>query len=495
MSMPLRVLFVEDVEEDAELIARELRRGGFAPDWQRVDTAIAMSEVLQAKKWDIIISDYSIPGFGGIAALELLQRSGLSVPFIIVSGAIGEQTAVEAMKAGAQDYFLKGQITRLPVAVERELREATARRKQRASGIALRDMQARFHAFMSNAPMPAWIKDGELRYVYANPAQARFFNASLDEIIGRDDFDLLSSGAAQHAQNNDRSAIEQQQPVATQETVMNGHDRQQILDIIRFPLTGIDDQKLVAGVAIDVTDRVQAQHKLQSANQKLQLLSSRIIEVQEQERGRLARGLHDDVGQSLTALKINLEMAARAHPEVALDSAIDIVASVLSQVRTLSLDLRPPQLDNLGLVAALRWYVEKQAKSAGMEASFEAQPWDVRPHPDIENTCFRIVQEAVTNMLRHAHASKLWVRIGPRDDRIFVNIRDDGRGFNVDQARDNAELGQSSGLLNMEERALLVGGSMHIFSQAERGVEIDVVLPLIPNIFADGAHDDTHTAR
>jgi two-component system sensor histidine kinase UhpB len=490
MSMPLRVLFVEDVEEDAELIARELKRGGFAPDWQRVDSAAAMEEALQIGKWDIIISDYAIPGFGGIAALELLKQSGLAIPFIIVSGAIGEQTAVEAMKAGAHDYFLKGQITRLPVAVERELREATARRKQRAGGIALRDMQARFHAFMSNAPMPAWIKDAELRYVYANPAQANFFNLTLDEIIGRDDFDLLSSGAAQNAQANDRRALQLKLPTGTQETVMNGRNQQQILDIVRFPLTGIDDQSLVAGLAIDVTERVNSQRKLEIAIQKLQLLSSRIIEVQEQERGRLARGLHDDVGQSLTALKINLEMTAKAHPGVMLAPAVEIVAAVLAQVRTLSLDLRPPQLDNLGLVSALRWYVEKQAASAGMEVGFEGQDLPGRPHHDIENTCFRIVQEAVTNMLRHAQATRLSVSIGPGPEpkpgkpRIAVRIRDNGRGFDIDKARENAVMGQSSGLLNMEERALLVGGRLEIFSQPGRGVEINLLLPLTPNVHA-----------
>jgi two-component system sensor histidine kinase UhpB len=485
MSMPLRVLFVEDVEEDAELIARELKRGGFAPDWRRVDSEAMMQSALATDKWDIIISDYSIPGFGGIAALELLKRSGEPVPFIIVSGAIGEETAVEAMKAGAQDYFLKGHITRLPVAVERELREATARRKQRAGGIALRDMQARFHAFMSNAPMPAWIKDNELRYVYANPAQANFFNLTLDEIIGRDDFDLTSSGAARNAQFNDRRALQLKRPTGTQETVMNGRNQPQILDIVRFPLNGIGDQTMVAGLAVDVTERVNSQHKLETAIQKLQLLSSRVIEVQEEERGRLARGLHDDVGQSLTALKINLEMTAKVHPGVELGPAIEIVASILSQVRTLSLDLRPPQLDNLGLVPAIRWYVEKQTASVGMELVFEGQELAERAHPDIENTCFRIVQEAVTNMLRHAHASRLTVRIAASNDNIVLSLRDDGRGFDIEKARESAIMGQSSGLLNMEERALLVGGHLDIFSQPDRGVEINLVLPLTPNAHAE----------
>ncbi|WP_238534029.1 response regulator [Herbaspirillum lusitanum] len=130
MSIPLRVLFVEDMEEDVILMVRELKRGGFEPTWQRVDTEPDMEAALR-DKWDIVISDYSMPMFSAVDALELVKRQNDQIPFIIVSGAIGEQTAVEVMKAGAQDYFLKSAIARLPVAVERELRDALVRRKQR----------------------------------------------------------------------------------------------------------------------------------------------------------------------------------------------------------------------------------------------------------------------------------------------------------------------------------------------------------------------------
>src|SRR5437762_182041 len=123
----IRVLLVEDSENDALLLLRHLQKGGYEPISQRVETAAAMLAALEQQSWDIIISDYVVPGFGGLEALALLQNKGLDLPFIIVSGHIGEEVAVEAMKAGAHDYVMKDNLRRLVPAVERELREAEIR--------------------------------------------------------------------------------------------------------------------------------------------------------------------------------------------------------------------------------------------------------------------------------------------------------------------------------------------------------------------------------
>jgi len=137
MGTPLRVLIVEDSEDDAALLVRELRRGGYDPEFGRVDTAAAMSAALDREAWDIVISDYTMPRFSAPAALSLFQERGLDVPFIIVSGTVGEDTAVAAMKAGAHDYLMKGKLTRLVPAVERELREAEGRRERKRAEVTL----------------------------------------------------------------------------------------------------------------------------------------------------------------------------------------------------------------------------------------------------------------------------------------------------------------------------------------------------------------------
>ena len=144
MAKPLRVLIVEDAPDDAELLLRELRRQGYDPVAERVETRAAMQAALGAGPWDVILSDNSLPQYGAEAALQVLQEVGLDVPFIVVSGSIGEDAAVALMKAGAHDYLFKGNLARLGTAVERELREAEERRKRRQAEEALRRSEEQF---------------------------------------------------------------------------------------------------------------------------------------------------------------------------------------------------------------------------------------------------------------------------------------------------------------------------------------------------------------
>ncbi len=130
-TIPLRVLIIEDSEDDMLLVIHELRRGGYDPVFERVETAEAMAAALGKESWDLVIADYVLPSFSGLDALKLLQKAGLDLPFVLVSGTIGEETAVEAMKAGAHDYIMKHNLKRLVPAVERELKEAKIRRERR----------------------------------------------------------------------------------------------------------------------------------------------------------------------------------------------------------------------------------------------------------------------------------------------------------------------------------------------------------------------------
>jgi DNA-binding NtrC family response regulator len=131
MSERLRVLMVEDSEDDALLVLHELRRGGYKPIHERVDTEAALRAALERQAWDVVLSDFSMPVFNGLAAFEILRQSGLDIPFIFVSGRLGEDTAVEAMRHGAADYVLKHNLARLTPAIRRELREADVRRRRR----------------------------------------------------------------------------------------------------------------------------------------------------------------------------------------------------------------------------------------------------------------------------------------------------------------------------------------------------------------------------
>src|SRR5262249_40936844 len=160
-----------------------------------------------------------------------------------------------------------------------------------------------------------------------------------------------------------------------------------------------------------------------------------LIDAQEAERRRLARELHDEIGQSLTAVKINLqatrpseesgEMAAR------IADSLEIIERTMKQVRDISISLRPSLLDDLGLVAALRWYVDSQAQRAGFVAHFDADPARIELAPELAIACYRVVQEAVTNAARHAAARRVWVELAAGDSDVTVRVRDDGVGFDV----------------------------------------------------------------
>ena len=174
MGEPLRLLLVEDSEDDAALLLRELRRGGYDPHCERVDTAGDMEAALDERTWDLVIADHSMPAFSSSAALELLRGKGfVDVPFIIVSGQIGEDAAVAAMKAGAHDYIMKNNLTRLNSAIERELREAESRRERRRAEEALRVSETRFRLMIEQSPLSIQIFSPDGRTVRVNRAWER----------------------------------------------------------------------------------------------------------------------------------------------------------------------------------------------------------------------------------------------------------------------------------------------------------------------------------
>src|SRR5919107_2768352 len=169
MGVDLKVLLVEDSEDDALLLVRRLRKGGYDPTWERVDTPQDMEAALDEGGWDLVISDHSMPAFSSSAALGLLRRMGyVDLPFIIVSGQIGEDAAVAAMKSGAHDYLMKDNLARLNTAIERELREAEVRRERRRA-------EEKYRSIFENAVEGIFQTTVDGRFLTANPALARMF--------------------------------------------------------------------------------------------------------------------------------------------------------------------------------------------------------------------------------------------------------------------------------------------------------------------------------
>ncbi len=220
--------------------------------------------------------------------------------------------------------------------------------------------------------------------------------------------------------------------------------------------------------------------EVQESQRRLQTLSHRLIESQEVERQRLSRELHDQIGQALTAVQISLQILKSSCDEISasfLDVCLKIIEDAIQQVHDLSLDLRPSLLDDLGLVAALRWYVDRAASLGELAACFEADELDRRLPPEVETACFRIAQEALTNVLRHSNAATVKVQVTQRDSELRLILQDDGVGFDVRAAMSQTGVNTSLGLQGMRERAAALGGIVEIKSQPGAGVEVLATFP------------------
>jgi diguanylate cyclase (GGDEF)-like protein len=218
---------------------------------------------------------------------------------------------------------------------------------------------------------------------------------------------------------------------------------------------------------------------------RTQTLARRMLEVQESERRDIARELHDEIGQALTAVQIGLQRLRRRADSRQLQSDIDqcvsIAARALDQVRSLTLNLRPPHLDDLGLESATRWLLTELCEPAGLTAKLDSSNVPRKLAPDVEIACFRIIQEALTNIVRHAHAWSVAVELRLERDVLTLTIKDDGSGFDVDSARERAAAGTSMGLLGMQERADLVGGGLTIEPGSHTGTRITAWFPTSPD--------------
>lgn len=216
-----------------------------------------------------------------------------------------------------------------------------------------------------------------------------------------------------------------------------------------------------------------------------------LVAAQEQERRRIARDLHDVIGQALTVVKLNLESLRRqpaSHPtDSDLRRSIAIVDQAMRDIRDVAIDLRPAILDDLGLVAAVRWYLSRQGRLAGYRTSFATDPIPLGLDDEVESACFRALQEALTNVARHARAKRVRVELRQTPDELVLIVDDDGVGFDVLRSRRRAGKRPTLGLTGMSERVGTIGGSIEITSAPGRGTRICARFPRAVMIEPAGA--------
>lgn len=323
----------------------------------------------------------------------------------------------------------------------------------------------------------------ERKVAFLNAAGARMLGAAAPaELLGRPVLDFVHPAHRARAGRNMAQILRGGRPVQWgRETWLRVDGVPIEIELSAFPFR-YHDTPAVHIVAEDVTERMRAEAKLQAYARQLQSLSQRLVEAQETERRNIARELHDEVGQALTAIQINLQTAL-AYDRAGrltrqLEDSLALLDGLLQQTQNLSFSLRPSLLDDLGLETAVRWFTNLQATRARLRARCEADPLPDRLDPTIETACFRIAQEALTNVVRHARARAIRVELRAEGGWLHLAVWDDGLGLDGDRVRAGAGHGASLGLLGMEERAALVGGRVEFKRRPRRGTVVHAWLPL-----------------
>src|SRR3954465_7211165 len=292
------------------------------------------------------------------------------------------------------------------------------------------DPQAgRYRMLFESSPLPMWVVDDEtLHFLAVNDAALKVYGYSREE--------FLSMNASDLRRSDERRDFLRNEPGGTVYRGLYRHRRKNgdPLDIDGVGhLVSWRGKRARLVVINDISERLRTQQALERVNrelehshERLRALSRRLLEVQEEERGRLARDLHDDIGQALTALKIQLESLPRPAAESALrgrvEECVETTQHTLERVRQLSLSLRPPQLDDLGLAAAPRSHLARQGRAPGIASQFERGDAPPEIGPETETACFRVAQEAINNVLRHARARNLWVRLFSAGGQLAVSV-------------------------------------------------------------------------
>lgn len=432
----------------------------------------------------VMLCQYSRPRFGPAVIYDVLRTHPVAVvghqaypnpyyepPELVLDP---ESPASEAFKTKRVDWWLA------------QLRQAWAA----AQASARAERQIRFQAALLDQVRNAVIAtDMERTFIYWNRHAEVLYQWRAAEVLGRKStaFNIPEGG-----EETARQVLLEAERTGHWEGDMNLRRKDGSLFPAHVVVALLRDVKGkpcgFVGVSQDISERKRAEaererlHREVAANQELlAVLSRRLIEEQEQERRHFARELHDEIGQVLTSVHLNLD-ALRSHVQPAglprLEESMQVVEQAIEQVRNLSLDLRPSALDLLGLGPTLRAYLNRLAAQAGIAVEFTSNLGEQRLPPTLETVCFRVVQEAFTNVLRHARAAHCWVELAVHGTEVQIGIRDDGTGFDVAAARKRALRGESFGLLSLLERVQLFGGTIAIDSTPGRGTAIRVRFPL-----------------
>src|ERR1051325_4959593 len=391
------------------------------------------------------------------------------------AGHVRNWIGVPLIAAGAASAIQNAKLFEQSQHYVAELEERIAERNR--AEVALRESEERYRELFENARDAVYVHDLDGNYIRVNRATEALSGYKREEIVGRNFIEFVAPEHVRYVRKSFYARLAEQGETAFEVDVIAKDGRRAPVEVRSRAIYENGVMVGVQGTARDITERKLAQDALQ-------MFSRQLIEAQEDERRRIARELHDQIGQVLTAVKMNLHAVGRVcdtrEAGAHIKDNIEAVDEALRLVRDLSVDLRPPLLDDLGLVTALHWYVDRYARRSEISAEviIDLKDPNERFSREVETACFRIAQEALTNVARHARANKVSLRLRKKQEVLFLTIKDDGKGFDPKALRRRAPRVATLGLIGMQERAHAAGGVLEISSAPSKGTEIRLQLPL-----------------
>lgn len=474
MENALTVLYLEDDPLDAELVKHELGPVLPGSDWRHVMTEAEYRAQIERGAPDLILADYNLPGFDGLTALKIAHELSPLTPFIFVSGALGEEIAIDTLKNGATDYVLKNRLKRLGPAVRRALDEARERFERRRVQRELDAQRTLLEALINSIPDIIYAVDRTGRALVGNQALLNFIDTSWDELRGRRIADVLPmpKGADRRGSEDDY-LMRVGRGISNQERLISrggGDDRWYSTSKALLFDPGSNQVAGLVAVSRDITNS--------------RLLEQELSEISNREQRRIGSDLHDGLGQELTGLSLMLRgietAITREAPQLTpqITRAREVLAQAIESTRALARGLSPVNLERGGLPAALEHLARQCRSMYGLKCEYRGALKSDAPIEETPAThLYRIAQEAIANAAKHANAQTIVVSLASDNNSLSLEVKDDGKGVSDELLQNPTGMG----LRLMEYRARIIGGELTVARGENGGTTISCYCPLTPS--------------
>lgn len=474
MSRELRILILEDVSTDAELMADELRESGLAFTPLHVADRPGYVRALAEFSPDLILSDYAMPSFDGLSALRIARETAGDIPFLFVSGAVGEERAIELLREGATDYVLKDRLSRLGPAVSRALKEVAERRERQRCEIALQESESSYRTIFENTGTATLLIEDYETILLANRQFELLSGFSRAEVEGRKLWkEFVHRDDLPRARDRRRAPRpEPGAPAASWELRVIDR-RGRVLDVLAR-IAAIPRTRRVVVSLLDITHLKEAEQEIRATNERLRSLTSELVMMEDRERRRIAVELHDQIAQTLALAKLETDALSSRAAGSALEPSCgrigDLLHESIRQTRSLMREISPSVLYELGLAEAILWLADQFQAKHGLEVAVTNGLGDGKIDQDLQVLLFRAVRELLMNVVKHAGTGRAEVSLQRSGESLSLTVRDEGAGIGAAGAE--SEAGGGFGLLSIRERVLHLGGRFEIESEEDRGTVV-----------------------